>query len=475
MHGGKISRRDFLSKTIYGSVAASAMLYGCSDKRCGDKKQLTQKRPNIIFILTDDQRWDSLGCTGNTIIKTPTIDSMAEEGVLFTNAFVTSSICMTSRASILTGQYARRHQINAFYQNLTAAALTQTYPLLLRSAGYRTGLVGKYGVGTEELPNEFDVWHGIPGPGQPVYESVDKNGRQRHLTEIITEQSIDFLRGCSDKQPFCLSIGYKAPHVQELDPRVFVYEKAYSELYKNDHIPEPKTATQKHFDVLPDFLKTSEARVRWKERFATPEMYQESVKGYYRLIAGVDDSIKAIREQLKGQGLDENTIIIFTSDNGFFLGERGLTDKWFAYEESIRVPLIIYDPRLRPSQKGKRCEDFALNIDIAPTILDIAGVAIPSTMQGGSLMPQIEGGGKDRRTDFFYEHLFELPSIPKSEGVRNKKFKYIRYIDPRPVYEELYDLENDPYEEHNLAAQPEYRETLDTLRKRCDMFCDSLK
>jgi arylsulfatase A-like enzyme len=476
MHEQKINRRDFLSKTIYGSMAAGAMLYGCSDKKkCGDKKQPAEKRPNIIFILTDDQRWDTLGCMGNTIIKTPTIDSMAKEGVLFANAFVTSSICMTSRASILTGQYARRHHINAFYQNLTAAALSQTYPLLLRSAGYRTGLVGKYGVGTEELPSAFDVWHGIPGPGQPVYESIDKNGRHRHLTEVITEQSVDFLNGCSDKQPFCLSIGYKAPHVQELDSRVFVYEKEYREFYKNDHIPEPKTATEKHFDVLPDFLKRSEARLRWKERFATPEMYQESVKGYYRLITGVDDSIKAIREQLRVQGLDKNTVIIFTSDNGFFLGEHGLTDKWFAYEESIRVPLIVYDPRLKPSQKGKRCEDFALNIDIAPTILDIAGVTIPTTMQGVSLMPLARGGGEGWRTDFFYEHLFDLPPIPKSEGVRNKKFKYIRYIDQRPVYEELYDLENDPYEERNCASKSEYGETLATLRKRCDAFRDSLK
>lgn len=470
MYGQKISRRDFLSKTLCGSLAAGTLLSGCRYE-----KQLTGKRPNIIFILTDDQRWDTLGCMGNPIIKTPTIDNMAKDGVLFTNAFVTTSICMTSRASILTGQYARRHQINDFYQNMTAAALSQTYPMLLRSAGYRTGFVGKYGIGSTELKNEFDVWHGIPGPEQPVYKHIDEDGHCKHLTNIITEQSIDFLKSCSGKQPFCLSISHKAPHAQDEDPRLFIYDKSYSELYKNDRIPEPKTATQRHFDMLPEFLKTSEARTRWKKLFATPEMYQESVKGYYRLITGVDDSIKTIRKQLEVLGLDKNTVIIFTSDNGFYLGEHGLSGKWFAHEESIRIPLIIYDPRLKPSQKGKRCEELALNIDIAPTLLDVAGVTIPSSMQGTSLMPLVKGGGKNWRTDFFYEHLFEFPPIPKSEAVRNKKFKYIRYIDQRPVYEELYDLENDPYEEHNLAAIPEYQKTRDTLRNRCDTLRDSLK
>jgi arylsulfatase A-like enzyme len=470
MHRKKISRRDFLSKTICGSLAAGVFLGGCRYE-----KQPSENRPNIIFILTDDQRWDTLGCMGNPVIQTPTLDRMAKDGVLFTNAFVTTAICMTSRASILTGQYARRHQINDFFQNMTAGALSQTYPMLLRSAGYRTGFVGKYGIGSSELKNEFDVWNGISGPEQPVYEYLGKYGQCEHLTHIITEQSIDFLKGCSGRQPFCLSISHKAPHAQDGDPRIFIYDKSYNNLYRDDSIPEPRTATQKHFDALPEFLKTSEARTRWKQRFATPEMYRESVRGYYRLITGVDDSIKAIQEQLRLLGLDKNTVIIFTSDNGFYLGEHGLADKWFAHEESIRVPLIIYDPRLKPSQKGKRCEGLALNIDMAPTILDMAGVAIPFSMQGASLKPLLRGDGGNWRTDFFYEHLFEFPSIPKSEAVRNKKFKYIRYLDQQPVYEELFDLENDPYEERNLAAIPEHRTMLDALRKRCNTLRDTLK
>ena len=466
----EISRRDFLLKTVYGSMAMEMFVNGCSYE-----KRNIAKRPNIIFLLSDDQRWDSIGCMGNSIVKTPAIDSMAKNGVLFTHAFVTTSICMTSRASILTGQYARRHQINAFEQNLTASALSQTYPMLLRSAGYRTGFVGKYGIGSNEYKNEFDEWHGIAGPGQPEYEYIDKDGQYKHLTEIITEQSIGFLKNCSDKQPFCLSVSYKAPHVQDSDPRQFIYNKIYSDLYKDDKIPELKTATSKHFEALPKFLKTSEARVRWKRRFATPQMYQESVKGYYRLISGMDDSIRKIREKLRNLDLDDNTVLIFMGDNGFYLGEHGLAGKWFAHEESIRVPLIIYDPRLEKSKRGKVCEKLTLNIDMAPTILSMAGINVPQAMQGANLMPLVNGNRKGWRTDFFYEHLFEYPTIPKSEAVRNEQFKYIRYIEQRPVYEELYDLENDPYEEHNLTAKPQYRDILKSLRNRCNELSESLK
>jgi len=470
MKQNNICRRDFLSKAIYGPIAFSMLVNGCHSE-----KQNITKQPNIIFLLSDDQRWDSIGCMGNTIVKTPAIDSMAKNGVLFTKAFVTTSICMTSRASILTGQYARRHQINAFEKSFSESALSRTYPMLLRSAGYRTGFVGKFGVGSNELKNEFDVWHGIPGPGQPVYEHTDESGNYKHLTDIITEQSVDFLKNSSDKRPFCLSVSYKAPHVQHADARNFVYNKIYSDLYKDDKIPELKTATSKHFEALPEFLKTSEARARWEQRFATPQMYQESVKGYYRLINGIDDSIKKIREKLKELDLDNNTVLIFMGDNGFYLGEHGLAGKWFPHEESIHVPLIIYDPRLKKSQQGKTCEKLTLNIDIAPTILNMAGIDVPRTMQGANLVPLMNDNSKGWRTDFFYEHLFKHPTIPKSEAVRNERFKYIRYIEQQPVYEELYDLENDPYEEHNLAAKPQYRDLLKTLRNRCNELSESLK
>ncbi len=382
---------------------------------------------------------------------------------------------MVSRASFLTGQYACRHKINDFRTNISPEAFAQTYPAILKKSGYKTGFVGKYGIGNLELTNEFDKWYGIPGPGQPVYENKDKNGKYKHLTELITEQSIEFLDECSKEKPFCLSVSYKAPHVQDSDPRQFIYNPVYKDLYKDVSIPSPKTATQKHFDALPDFLKTSEARERWKKRFATSQMYQESVKGYYRLIAGIDDSVKKIRDELKKLKLDDNTIIIFMGDNGFFLGEHGLAGKWFAHEESIRVPLIIYDPRIENANKSNTSEKIALNIDIAPTILDLAGEKVPEDMQGRSLLPIIKNQNKNWRKDFFYEHLFDHPTIPKSIGVRTEIWKYIRYTDEKPVFEELYDLKKDPLEEKNLSTNKSFQSVLKKLRRRCDELENELK
>ena len=223
-------------------------------------------------------------------------------------------------------------------------------------------------------------------------------------------------------------------------------------------------------DSLPGFLKTSEARERWKKRFASPEMYRESVKGYYRLIAGIDDSVKQIRNELKKLKLDDNTVIIFMGDNGFFLSEHGLAGKWFAYEESIRVPLIIYDPRMENTNKNKACEKIALNIDIAPTILDLAEVKAPKEMQGRSLIPLLKNQNKNWRKDFFYEHLFDHAAIPKSVGVRTENWKYIRYPDEKNGFEELYDLKKDSFEEKNLSTNKAFQSVLEKLRHRCDEF-----
>jgi arylsulfatase A-like enzyme len=209
--------------------------------------------------------------------------------------------------------------------------------------------------------------------------------------------------------------------------------------------------------------------------FDTPEKYQEMVKGYYRLIYGVDEVVMKILDELKKLKFDDNTIIVLSSDNGFFLGERGLSHKWFMYEESIRTPLIIYDPRLPENLRGKRINEMTLNIDIAPTILDLVGLNIADSMQGQSVKGLIYGEMKSLRQDFFYEHLFNHPLIPKSEGVRNERWKYIRYIEQKPVYEELYDLKNDPFEEHNIVMNKENKGILDSLIKRWSEFREILK
>jgi len=456
-----VKRRDALR---YIGAGMACLAAGTAPAGAGGRPG----RPNIIFLLTDDQRWDAAGCMGNPVIRTPNMDKLAREGVLFENAYVTTPICCSSRASILTGQYTRRHGINDFFTDFTREALDETYPMLLRKAGYRTGFVGKYGVGNTDkaMPvNKFDVWYGFPGWGK--YEQKDERGRYKHLTRIMGEQCLEFLRGCPPDRPFCLSVSFKAPHVQDEDPRQFIPDPAYDALYRDVTIPPPVTAAPEYFEALPEFLRKSEARVRWKKRFATPEMYQRSVKNYYRLVTGVDTVLGLIREELKRLSLDGNTVIIFTSDNGFYLGEHGLAGKWFGHEESIRVPLFIYDPRLPGDRRGRRLDGIALNIDIAPTILSLAGVPVPPGMQGRDLAPLVHGTADDWRTDFLFEHHFDKhPLIPKSEGVVTERFKYIVYFEQDPQYEELYDIENDPHEKNNLAGDPRYGDVLERLRRR---------
>jgi len=279
----RLSRREFLNLVGGGSVAAGMSLAGCEGGFFG--RGAAEKPPNIIFLLTDDQRWDTMGCAGNPIIQTPNMDAMANDGVRFTNAFVTTSICASSRASIFTGQWTRRHGITGFDTHFSPEALAQTYPMLLSQAGYRIGFIGKYGVGPkEDLPiDKYDYWKGFPGQGR--YENKDEDGNYKHLTQIMGEQSLEFLQGCSKDRPFCLSVSFKAPHCQDGDPRQFIYDPAYKDLYKDTTIPTPETADPRYFDALPEFLRTSEARRRWDIRFSTPEKFQESVKSYYLAIA----------------------------------------------------------------------------------------------------------------------------------------------------------------------------------------------
>ena len=466
-HLNNVTRREFIARS---SLAAAFLASGCPTKTLSQPPdELRQTaQPNLILFLTDDQRWDTLGCMGNPIVHTPNLNRLATQGVLFTNNFGTTSICMSSRASIFTGMYTRRHLINSFAEPLSEKVFAQTYPLLLRKAGYRTGFVGKWGLGGALPENEFDYFDGFPGQGQ-YFHTIE--GKTVHLTRLMTDKAIRFLQGCSNEQPFCLSMSFKSPHVQDNDPRQFLYDLAFEELYKDKSIPVPKTAENRYFEALPEFIQQSEGRTRWQRRFSRPELFQEMVKGYYRLITGVDVAIGKIITTLQEMGLKHNTVILFTSDNGFFLGEHGLAGKWLMHEESIRTPLIIQDPRLPAPMRGCRREEMTLNIDLAPTLLDLAGVPIPSGVQGRSLRPLYQGAPVPWRKDWFYEHHYGHGGrIPRSEGVRTRQWKYVCYLDVEPHYEELYNLREDPLEETNLVADWQCQEILGSLRERLEEF-----
>jgi arylsulfatase A-like enzyme len=417
------------------------------------------RRPNLVLLLTDDQRWDCLGVSGHPLLKTPNIDRLAATGTNFPNAFVTTSICCVSRASFFTGQLCRHHQVGDFNTPLPPEVLAQSFPALLKKAGYRTACFGKWGIGGPPPKDIFDSWDAWGGQGEYF---LNLDGKRVHNSEYLSRRAIDFINSCKPDEPFCLIVLYKSPHdVQQPDPRD-------AELFKDARITPPKTATDEHFNRLPEFMKTSMNRSRAVRDFPTAEKYHEYVKNYLRCIVSVDRSVGEIMKALADKKVADDTLTVFSSDNGYFLGERGLIHKWLMYEESIRVPLIVHYPRLAKVEPVK-LDAMALNIDVAPTFLDYAGVPIPKGTDGRSLRPLLEEKTPNWRNHWFYEHHFHARGskegpIPRTEGVRTSEWKYITYIDEKEPFEELYDLKNDPLEEHNLVTDPKHAQRLRIMK-----------
>lgn len=431
------------------------------------------RAPSIVFIQADDLRYDDLSVIGNPVLRTPNLDQLAAAGTRFENAFVTTAICCSSRASVLTGQHMRRHGIEDFERPLSAAQMEKTYPVLLRRAGYRTAFLGKFAIGAPKpeieklsLPaHQFDYWFGFP---QSINFRQEADGKVRHLTPLMTENAIGFLRSTPRGQPFCLSLNFKEPH----GPFNY-FDPDRPNRYTNSAIPAPATHTRADFESQPEFLRRS---LNGNKDGAWPANADQQrvaeTRTSYHLVAGVDEAVGRVMAALRELDRDGDTMVIFTSDNGSFRGAHGFSGKWLMYDESIRVPLIVRDPRAPARLRGSVRPEMALNIDLAPAMLSLAGLPAGPGMQGRDLTPLLAGRNVPWREDWFYEHTYNTrpPRLPiaRTEGVRTTRWKYTRYPDAEPAYEQLFDLASDPVERHNLAGQPGHQRTLTALRRRCD-------
>jgi len=417
---------------------------------------------NILILQADDWRFDTLGCAGNPVVKTPRLDQLAKEGTRFTHACVTTSICGVSRASLMTGQWMSRHGNVAMNPFKTPWA--ETYPGLLRSHGYYVGHVGKWHNGAFPKEN-YDFGRAYSG----THWMTGPDGAKIHVTQKNQNDALEFLASRPADKPFCLTLAFFATHAEDGNPLQYLPQPQSMELYKDVAIPLPKTATDEAYHKLPPFLvsEKNESRNRWHWRFDTPEKYQSMMKNYYRLASEVDATCGRVLDELKKQNMLENTLVIFTGDNGYFHGEHGLADKWYPYEESIRVPLIVRDPRLPKSKAGGTNADFALNVDIAPTVLAAAGIAAPPRMQGQNLSPLYLALKKPAwRSEFFYEHATHQSKnfIPASEALVRKDMKYFYWPDFN--VEQLFDLVNDPLEENDIIGDPKKAKLLTEMRAR---------
>lgn len=416
--------------------------------------------PNIVLILIDDLRWDAMSCAGHPWVKTPHLDRLASRGARFTNAFVTTSLCSPSRASILTGQYMHAHGVQDNFTELPPTL--PTFPKLLQRSGYRTAFVGKWHMGDSALISGgkdsdspqpgFDHW--ISFRGQGVYNNplLNFNGERRkvegYTTDILTDESVRFIERQNKDRPFALYLSHKAVHFE------FEIAARHRALYEGQRIGPPNSASVR--DGKPQWLlrKRDESRHGLRNLYAGEFTLPELILQYMRALAAVDDSVGAVEDALERGGFRDNTLFVFVSDNGFLLGEQGLVDKRVMHDPSIRIPLLAAWPGRIPA--GTVREELALNLDIAPTLIDAAGLKPPSSMQGASLLDLFGGATASWRKDFVYEYFWdwEAPHTPGVLGLRTGTHSYMEY---QGIWDlnELYDLRRDPHQIRNLLAGSE--------------------
>jgi N-acetylglucosamine-6-sulfatase len=423
--------------------------------------QTDNQRPNILFILTDDHRYDFMSCVGKPdFLKTPNMDRIANEGVIFRNAFVTAALCSPSRAGILTGCYAHKHGVYG-NTNVDPEPALPTFPKLLRAAGYNTAFIGKWLMAHSAGPRPgFSHWVSFYGQGWYQGCTLNVKGKlqvaTQYLTDELTNRAIAYLRRKRTK-PSLLYLSHKAVH----SPWTPADRHAQQFLY--DHVPE--------FDSVHDDVASKPAWVRaiidacrqGQPVWPTPE---DTVKDYLRTLLAVDEGIGRVLQELERQQILDNTVVIYAGDNGYMFGEHALADKRKAYEPSMRIPLLMRYPGVVSA--GSAVDSMVLNIDVAPTILQLAKVQVPKSMQGKSMLPCLKG--TDIRKHFLYEYFqeSEFPKTPTIIALRGERFKYVEYPLVEGEISELYDIWRDPNEWYNLAMNPAYADKIDALKKKLE-------
>ncbi|MEC8044386.1 MAG: sulfatase-like hydrolase/transferase [Verrucomicrobiota bacterium] len=440
--------------------------------------KLDAKRPNIVFFFTDDQTSSSLGCYGHPLVKTPHIDRLAKEGTRFANAFVSQSICWVSRTTILTGLTGRSYGVPGNHDMAKPEAVEKLYVDYLRDAGYRTGFAGKWHA---KMPkgwkpqDHFDVFQPI---GRNPFYKKQEDGSLRHETELIVDKGIEFIETQPADQPFSLNMWFNACHAEDGDRRPgighFPWPRAVDGMYEEDEIAPPRLNDPKIFEEQPDFLKTTINRERFFWRWNTDERYRTNMRAYLRMVSGIDNAIGRFIKTLQERGLADNTIIVYTADNGFHMGNRGFAGKWSHYEESLRVPMVVFDPRVKGKARGQVRQESVLNLDLPSTFLNWAGIKIPERYQGKTFEKLVSDSKVVPWRDYtFHEHFAVRHRIPAFEGLRGERYKYVRYVDEGD-YEFLHDLQSDPDELINLAGNLKHRKTLQKMRQLTDQRVEQL-
>jgi len=469
------TRRVFLKKIGLAATQAAILPVLSSLSGCMDSQK--SKRPNIIFIMADDHSTDAISCYGSKINKTPNLDSLAAGGMKFANCFCTNSICIPSRAVILTGKYSHINRTTGNWNVFDGSQ--QTLPKLMQKGGYQTAVVGKWHL--RSVPTGFDhycVLTGGLGDGQGLYfdPTFLEDGKDikttGYVTDIITDKAMEWVDRCDKSKPFFLMYHHKAPH------RNWLADDKHADMYKDDHVPEPTTfnddyatrsraAYDQEMSVANDMTQrdlkgsspeglSKQERKEWN--------YQRYIKDYLRCVASVDDNVGRLLDHLDKKGLTDNTIVIYTSDQGFFIGDHGWYDKRFMYEQSLRMPLLIrYPKKVKPASVNN---DMVLNLDFAPTLLDWAQIAIPKDIQGRSFKPNMLGRKPSNWRQSMYYHYYDFPSghlVKRHYGIRTKRYKLIHFYYDIDTWE-LYDLQQDPNELNNLYEKPEYAKTIESLK-----------